>query len=115
MIKIDKDIYVRDEYGVRWQLFAKGTEVDEFKYNEAFRLNVPVNPEDLPVKPEFIGQEYTHGRILEDNKELFVEPAEDKSAEKEDKTEGDKVVEAIKEAEAEKEAEEAPKTKKKGK
>lgn len=76
-VKIEKDVYVRDQYGVRVRMFVAGTEVEEHKYNEAFRLNVPVNPEDLPKKPEFVGTESLNGKILPDNKMLFDEVKED--------------------------------------
>lgn len=113
-VKIEKDIYVRDQYGVKVRMFVAGQEVERFRYDEAFRLNVPVNPEDLPVIPEFRGTEYLNGEILEENKVLFVdaEPEEDEVGGEEEVVED----EALAEAEAELEqADEEPKNKKKGK
>lgn len=72
-VKIDKDVFVRDKYGIRVRMFVAGTEVDEVKYNEAFRQNVPVDAKVLPQKPVFVGEELTHGEILPENKEMFVE------------------------------------------
>lgn len=102
-VKIEKDVYVRDQYGVRVRMFVAGTEVEEHKYNEAFRLNVPVDPEDLPKKPEFVGTESLNGKILPDNKMLFDLVKEDEKKAKEESVE-------VKEPEAE-EADEEEKPK----
>jgi len=83
-VKIEKDVYVKDRFGVRRRAFVAGTEVDELKYNEVFRLSVPVAPEELPKVPEFIGTEELNGKILKENKSLFVpeEKADEKVAPK---------------------------------
>jgi hypothetical protein len=101
-VKIEKDVFVRDQWGIRVRMFVAGTEVDEHKYNEAFRLNVPVNPEDLPKTPEFVGTESLNGAILPENKMLFDEVKED---EKKAEIKKEKEVEPVVEEEVEDEKE----------
>jgi hypothetical protein len=48
-VKIEKDIYVRDKYGVRRHAFMAGHEVDEGFYHSVLSTDTPVNPDDLPV------------------------------------------------------------------
>lgn len=83
-VKIDKDVFVRDEYNVRRRVFVAGTEVPEYVYNEVFRKAVPVTPEELPQKPEFIGTEALNGSILPENKMLFDEVVKDEKKAKVD-------------------------------
>lgn len=47
-IKLEKDIYVRDKYGVRRHAFIAGTEVDEYFFKSVVTNETVVNPEDLP-------------------------------------------------------------------
>jgi hypothetical protein len=47
-VKIEKDIYVKDKYGVRRHAFIAGDEVDESFYNLVLSTDTPVNPDDLP-------------------------------------------------------------------
>lgn len=42
-VKIDKDVFIRDRYGVRIRAFVAGTEVDQEAYDKA------VNPQDHPT------------------------------------------------------------------
>lgn len=58
-IKIDKDVFVRDQYKVRRRAFLAGTEVDEASYNATMNENAekPKTKEAmenkmLPVEPE---------------------------------------------------------------
>lgn len=46
-VQITKDIYVRDEYGVRRRAFVAGELVELHHYNAVVRTNMVVNPEDL--------------------------------------------------------------------
>ena len=48
MIKIEKDIFVRDRHGVKRTAFVAGAEVEEYHINAVKRGNAIVNPEDLP-------------------------------------------------------------------
>lgn len=108
-VKIEKDVYVRDEFGVRIREFVAGQEIEEHKYNEIFRRNVPVEPEALPQEPVFIGTEELNGSILPETKELFVEEEAIDAPVKDEKVAKTAKVETTEEV-----AEEAPKSKKKG-
>jgi hypothetical protein len=50
-IKIEKDIFVRDNFGVRRAVWLAGQEVEPYIYNSILRTNTVVNGEDLPVQP----------------------------------------------------------------
>jgi hypothetical protein len=50
-IKIEKDIFVRDNFGVRRTVWMAGQEVEPHVYNAILRTNTVVNADDLPVKP----------------------------------------------------------------
>lgn len=52
MIKIEKEIYVRDRYGVKRTQWLPGDIVPSYIYHSVLRTNTPVNPEDLPVEPK---------------------------------------------------------------
>src|SRR5687767_7893507 len=50
-VKIEKDIYVRDKYGVRRHAFIAGTEVDRDFYNQILTTDTPLDPDALPEVP----------------------------------------------------------------
>lgn len=50
-IKIEKDIFVKDEYNVERRVWVAGNEVETYVYNAILKTNKVVNPEDLPVAP----------------------------------------------------------------
>ena len=102
MIKIEKDIFVRDRHGVKRTAFVAGAEVEEYHINAVKRGNAIVNPEDLPGAKK-------------ETKTLPVEEKPEKEAEqKEEKKEEAPKSEPKKEAEpkAEPKKEDAKETKK---
>lgn len=72
-IKIDKDIYVRDQYGVRRRTFVAGEEVEGYVYRAVLKHNTVLNPEDLPViAVEDVAIGSFHSKPME-TKELPIE------------------------------------------
>lgn len=50
-IKFEKDIYVRDKYGIRRKAFVAGSEEDAYVLDAVARNNEILNPKDLPQEP----------------------------------------------------------------
>lgn len=72
-IKIDKDIFVRDEFNVRRRVWPAGTTVESYVYQAILKTNKVVNPDDLPVPPQSPIPEFKGG-VME-TKVLPEEPA----------------------------------------
>ena len=49
-IKIPKDIFARDKYGVKRRVFTAGQVVEGYVVNAILRSNTILNPEDLGVE-----------------------------------------------------------------
>jgi hypothetical protein len=49
-IKIPKDIFAKDKYGVKRRVFVAGQIVEGYVVNAVLRNNTVLNPEDLGVK-----------------------------------------------------------------
>lgn len=80
IVKIEKDIYVRDSYGVRRQVWVAGQEVKRPVYNAVLNTNSVVNPDDLPdVEPKaetlsFSISDPSGNEVVVETKELKEEP-----------------------------------------
>lgn len=75
-ITIEKDIYLRDQYGVRRRAFVAGEEVEGYVYRAVLKHAVVVNPEDLPnLKVEEVSTGSFHSKPIETKQLPIEEPS----------------------------------------
>ena len=80
-VKIDKDVFVRDQYGVRRRVFIAGSEVDEAKYNATVKPEVEIPKVEAVIENKMLPEP-------EEVKEVEIEeaPVEKKEPVKEKKS-----------------------------
>lgn len=64
-IKIEKDIFVRDQYNVKRRVWVAGQVVESYIYHAVLKTNTAVNPEDLPIEPKAIATSSLHSKAME--------------------------------------------------
>lgn len=78
MIKVEEDVFIRDQYGVRVRVFVAGSEVEEAKYNavvkpEAEKPKVKEAIENKMIPEPEMEQEAEIEEALVEEKELTKE------------------------------------------
>jgi hypothetical protein len=88
-VKVDKDVYIRDRYGVRIRAFVAGSEVDQDAYDKA------VNPQDHPTSTGvYLPKSMTKEEGAMETKQLPVVNAEAKRVEAQGTANDTEVVDA---------------------
>ncbi len=75
-VKIEKDVFVRDQYGVRRRAFVAGTEVEKVVYDATFKTNTPVDAKALPQEPEEVEDKLGVNLLKDDSIENKMLPEE---------------------------------------